>query len=307
MGKSTNLDNKCKIIHRKEQNLDKFLAQNEMTKLEKINEKFVKEIIIIFSSFIKSEIKLNFYTIKMNSYTNNDKNFKYLYSNSIKIKPLEKTSFIFFSPNLLSVFIDFLFGGNGVSTNRNNIKNEITYTEDFINKKIVEFIINAYCKSCKDFLYIDIKFLNFNVIDLNKHCFDTNKFFITNYFNFNLNGIEIFLSILVPLSIIKQENKKIINSLNTNIPSQDTILKENVFIQNSYDIKLNVTVELIISSISKNKFNNLREGDVLTIENPEKVIAYIEKKPIFLGKHKVFNEKSIIFLEKFVHQILKKK
>ncbi|QCI24736.1 flagellar motor switch protein FliM [Buchnera aphidicola (Rhopalosiphum padi)] len=299
MGKSTNLDNKHKIIYKREKNLDEFLTQSEIKKLEKINQKFIKKIIMIFSTFIKSDIELNFHTVKINSYTNDDKNFHYLYSNSLKIKPLEKKSFIFFSPNLLSVFIDFLFGGNGNTINKIDIKKEITYSEDFVNKKIVEFIIDTYCKSCKDFFYIDIKFLNFNIIDLKKNFFSTNNPFITNYFDFNLNGIKVFFSILIPLSIIKQKNKKIITSLDTNISSKNTILKENIFIEHVCEIELDVIVELIISSVPKNKFDNLREGDVLLIENPEKVTAYIEKKPIFSGKHKIFDGKSIIFLENF--------
>ncbi|WP_295164829.1 FliM/FliN family flagellar motor switch protein [uncultured Buchnera sp.] len=301
MGKSTNLDNTHKIIYKKEKNLDDFLTQSEITKLEKINQKFIKKIIMIFSTFIKSDIKLNFHTVKINSYTNDDKNFHYLYSNLIKIKPLERKSFIFFSPNLLSTFIDFLFGGKGNTINKIDIKKEITYSEDFVNKKIVEFIIDTYCKSCKDFFYIDIKFLNFNIIDLKKNFFSTNNPFITNYFDFNLNGIKIFLSILIPLSTIKQKNKKILTSLDTNISLKSTIFKENIFIEHVYEIELDVIAELIISSIPKYKFDNLREGDVLLIEDPEKVIVHIEKKPVFLGKHKIFDEKSIIFLEKFLH------
>ncbi|AWI49860.1 FliM/FliN family flagellar motor switch protein [Buchnera aphidicola] len=307
MGKSTNLDNEYKIIYKREKNLDRFLDQNEMKKLEKINKKFIQKIIMIFSSFIKSNIELNFYTVKINSYTNDDKNFKHLYANSLKIETLEKKSFIFFSPNFLSVFIDFLFGGKGNSIIRMDIKKEITYTEHVINKKIVGFIIDAYCESCKDFFYIDIKFLDFNIIKLNKHFFYTNDLFITNYFSFNLNGIKIFLSILIPVSIIKEKNKKIINFLDKNIFSKKTILKENFFIENLSNIELDVTVELIPSYISKHTFDNLREGDVITIEDPGKVTVCIEKKPIFLGKHKIFDEKSIIFLEKFLHQNLEKK
>lgn len=302
MGKSTNLYNKYKIFNEKEQKLDIFLNRDEIKKIEKINKSFIKKIMISFSNLIRGDVKLNFNIIKINSYTNDDRKLRYLYSNSIKIKPFEKTSFIFFSSNLLSVFTDFLFGGNGDSKYNIDIKKEITYTENFINQKIIKSIIDAYCESCKEIFYLNIEFIEFNIIDLNKHILYKNDIFITNYFNFSLNSINVFFSILIPLSIIKKKDQKKINSLETNICSKNITSKKNIIIKDSSNIILDICIKLIISPISKNQLDSLSEGDIFIIKNPEKIIGFIEKKPIFLGKHKVFNGKSVVFLEKFIEE-----
>ncbi|CAL4318819.1 FliM/FliN family flagellar motor switch protein [Buchnera aphidicola] len=300
MDKSINSNSQFK------KNLHSFLSKSEIEILEKINKKFIKKIIIQFSNFLKKNIKLNFYTINKDTYTNDDRNLEFLYCNSIKILPLEQESFIFFSSNLLSVFIDFLFGGNSTFVNNIDIKRNMTYTENRVNKKIIKLIIDAYCSSCRSFFSLDIEFVKCQIINLKKHTIYPNNFFITNFFNFSCNGIKIFLSILLPIEIIKQKSSKKINSTDKNIYSEKKFLKNNVSVKNIYDVKLDIVVELIVSPIFRDNFNKLSEGDILSLKNPKKIIAFIEKKPIFLGEHKIFNNQSIVFLEEFIIDNLKK-
>lgn len=301
MGKSNYFNIVNKVINGKEE-IHNILNIDEIKILETINEKFIKKIIIYFSNLVQNHVKLNFFSIKANSYTDNDRNIKYLFSNEIEILNLNKKSYIFFSDNFLSVFIDLLFGGNGTCTEKITKQRNLTYTEEIIAQKILKLIFNAYCKSFKKFFSIDIKASHVKIFDIEKNLFMKENY-ITNYFSLSVNDVEIFLSILFPLSIMKRNFQKTISSKN----NKKSLIKninadKNISIIDLYDIKLDLVSELIISS--KIKYNSLSIGDVLLIDSPDKVIVSTQKTPIFLGKYKIFDEKLVVFLNKFIHKNL---
>ncbi|QCI16915.1 hypothetical protein D9V62_00400 [Buchnera aphidicola (Aphis helianthi)] len=301
MGKSNYLNVINKETNKKEEILN-ILSVDRIKILEKINENFIKKTITYFSKFIKNHIKLNFFSIKVNSYTDNDTDIKYLFSNEIKISNSKEQSFIFFSDNLLSVFIDLLFGGNGNYIEKINKERNISYTEKIISEKLMKLICTAYCKAIKKFYSIDMKVINIKIVDIKKLSY-LNQNYITNYFNFSINNISIFFSILFPISII-EKNFQQINSLKVNKQSliKNVNCRQDIAISNLYDVELDVIVKLIMSS--KVNCNSLSIGDILMIKSPEKVLAYIEKIPIFLGHYKNFDKKSVIFLKKFIHKNL---
>lgn len=301
MGKSNYLNINNQIISKIEK-IHSILNIEEIKILDKIHEDFIKEIIIYFSNFIKNEIKLNFFSIKINSYTDSDENIKYLFANEIEIVNSNEKSFIFFSDNLLSVFIDLLFGGNGTCIEKINKTRKITYTEKIISQKILKLILNSYCKSFKKICSINIDSVQKKIFNIKKNSL-MNVNYITNYFNFSVNDIKIFLSILLPISIVKKNFQQQISSENNKkYLIKNTNIKKNIPSIDLYDIELDVITKLII--LSKISYNSLSIGDVLIIENPDIVISYIEKTPIFLGSYKNFDKKSVVFFKKFIHKNL---
>lgn len=304
MGKSINLNIEYKKSTK--ENLHNFLNKSQIEILEKINKEFSKKILIKFSSFLKSDIKLNFCTINKNTHINSDKNFEFLYCNSIKILPSEEESFIFFSSNLLSIFINFLFGGNNNFIQEVNIDRKMTYTENCINKKIIKLIVDTYYSTCRDFFSFDVEFIKCQIINLKQYNVYSNDSFITNFFSFSFNEIQMFLSILLPIKIINHNNEKKINSIEKNIYSKKKFLTNNVSIKSVYDIELDVIVELFFSPTIEVNCNKLSKGDILVLKDPKKIIGMIEKKPIFLGQHKICNNRSLVFLEELIVNNLKK-
>ncbi|QCI18643.1 hypothetical protein [Buchnera aphidicola] len=302
MGESNRVNIISQNSSNKKEEIYNILSSSEIKILEKINKKFIDKTIKYFADFIKSNIKLNFFTIKLNSYTDNDKYIKYLFSNEIKILDSKNQCFIFFSDNFLPVFIDLLFGGKGTYIKKISKERNITYTEEVISQKVLKIIFSAYCKSFQKVFFIDTKTINIKIIDIQKKDF-LKENFITNCFNLSLNNVNIFLSILFPISIIKKNLNELI-SLEMNkksfINNVDT--KKNISINNLYDIELNIIMKLIM--LKEVNYKSLAIGDILTIHKPDKVIGYIDKRPIFLGHYKNFNKKSIVFLEKFIHKDL---
>lgn len=301
MGKSNSLYVANKANNKNEE-IQHILNADQIKTLEKINEQFIKKIITSFSNLIKNNVQFNFVSIKINTYTDNDKDIKYLFSNIIEMINLDKQSYIFFSDNLLSVCIDLLFGGNGTYIEKMTKKRKITYTEKIISQQIIKLIFSAYFKSCKNFFSVDIKNFGIKIFDIKTDIF-IKEDYITNYFNFSINGIEIFLSILLPLTIVQKEFQKI-NTLENNgkslINNMDNA--KNLPMFDLYDVKLDIIINLIISS--EVKYNHLSIGDVLIIDNPDQIIAYIKKIPIFFGYYKNVNQKSVVFLKEFIYKNL---
>ncbi|WP_187151976.1 FliM/FliN family flagellar motor switch protein [Buchnera aphidicola] len=283
----------------KKETLDNFLKKDIVEKIKVINNNFIKKIEIKISNIIQKDIQINNFFIDINSFDKHE-NTQYLYSNNIEFLPLKIKSFLYLSDNFLSVFTDFLFGGNSSYENNRNlcIRKNLTYIENYINEKIVQLIIDTYCSICKKFFSINIKILNVKIVDRYEKKISLNETFITHYFNLKIKNIDIFFVILVPLSIFKEYSKNQITKKNRNLLSKEKIFKKNIFLKNIHDVKLNMIVRLLDFYITEHQFKNLSIGDVLEITCPDKVIGYIEKKPIFQCSYKKFNQKSVIFLEK---------
>ncbi|QCI19662.1 MAG: FliM/FliN family flagellar motor switch protein [Buchnera aphidicola (Brevicoryne brassicae)] len=308
MGKSNNLHNKFKKIYQRENNLNNFLKEDEIEILENINQYFSKKIIVDFSNFVKKNVKIFSYSMKIESLSNyNRTNISFF--NSIEVLPFKNQFFLTFSSNFLSVIIDLLFGGHGDLTENFDRHNAITSTELLINKKITNWIISSFSNVFKKFFSLDIKFINVKIfLDLKKPCFNSNEMFLINCFNFYIDDIEVYFSFLIPLSIIKKINEKKIISTNND---QNLCLKNNVInnivFEDIYNVELEIIFKINNISIPHDKIYNLSVGDVFLINKPDKIIGFLENQPIFFGKYKRFNEQSIIFIEEFINNLESKK
>ncbi|WP_284443264.1 FliM/FliN family flagellar motor switch protein [Buchnera aphidicola] len=308
MGKSNNLHNKLKKIYERENHLHNPLKEYEIKILEDINNCFTEKFIKFFSSFTQNSMKLTFCNTKIGSCDPNKKIIKNLRClNLVEILPYKYQSFIIFSDDFLSIIIDILFGGGGSFTDKIKKITDITSTETFINKKIIEFITTSFSKIYKKYFLTEMNFINKKTFfDFKQSNFNANTVFLINYFNFNVNNLEVFFNILIPISILKHINKKIVISKNNshkNICIEKNIENKLSF-NDIYNVELNIISKIIGISVSYNKIYNLLAGDVLLIEKPDKITGFVEDQAIFLGSYKRFNEQSIVFIEEFINNNL---
>lgn len=298
MGKSNNLQNKFKTVYERKKNLNDFLEEEHIKNIENINKIFIKRITTDFKKLIKCNIELTSYTIKTEFNRNAQ---ELIHANLIETAPFDNQSLIIFSSNFFSVIIEVLFGGSFNFSEKTRKKIDMTSTEKFIHEKIMKLIIESYSDACKEFYLIN--FVNIKIfINFKKYFFNSKEIFLINCFNFNINNIEVFFGIFIPLLLIKKINKK-----ENALKSKDQITKKNIIssisLRDIYDVELDIVVKLMSFSVSYDKLYNLSVGDVLLIQKPEKITGYLENKPIFLGNCKIFNERSVIFIEEFIKKI----
>lgn len=303
MGKSNNLYNKYKKNYQNEKDLKNFFKEDEIQTLKNVNNIFANKIIKDLSNFIKNRVELFSYSIKVESCDNNEevvKNFNHI--NIIEILPYKSQSLIVLSSNFLSIITDLLFGGHGNFIDKVNKNTHTTFTDVFINQKIIKLIISAVCDVYKKFFSLEVNCFHINkVADLKQSNFNFSQLFLINCFNLSINKIEVCFSILIPLSTInKFSNKE--SSLRSNIKNKH--VKNNVSFEDIYNVELDIIAKIIDISIACDKFYNLSVGDILPIKNPDKITAFIEKKPLFIADYKRFNEQSIIFVEEFINNNL---
>ncbi|WP_261979688.1 flagellar motor switch protein FliN [Buchnera aphidicola] len=301
MGKSNNLHNDFKKYSHREKKINHFFKKDEMKILENINNFFINQIIIDFSNFFKKDVKLMFHDIKIElDSENNIKNYKCI--NLIEILPYKDQSFIIFSSSFLSFMTDFLFGGNGNTIDKMYQKKDMTSTDFLINKKITTLIIECLSNVYAKFFSLDIKFINVKVlIDFKQSNVHSNELFLINHFNFKINNIKIFFSILIPVSTIKKLNQKQVTSITNNHKlDKDKNCLNSFSFKNIYNVKIDITARIIDISIAYKKLNNLSVGDILSINKPNKIILFIENKPVFFAEYKRFNKQSIIFIKEFI-------
>lgn len=304
MGKSNNFNDQLKKVYQRDSNLQQFLQEDVIQIFENINDRFINNFVDFFANLIKNKIELIEYNFKIDFY-----NFQNIFKKNVKcynlieISPYQNKSFIIFYNNFLSVTLDFLFGGAGTFATKIKNTQEITDTDLFINKKIITFITNFLSKIYQKHVCKEINFIDRKIFFNNKtHHVDLNMMFLINNFNFKVNNIEFSFDILIPESIISKinVNKTILMNDDNNIDNKTN----NFSLKDIENVELNIIARMISMKISKDKFHNLSVGDILPINQPDKIIGYIENQPIFFGDYKGFNKQSIIFIEKFINNDL---
>ncbi|QCI24186.1 hypothetical protein D9V75_00365 [Buchnera aphidicola (Muscaphis stroyani)] len=302
MGKSNNFHNKLKKVYSREENLKNFITQEEINELEEINYNFIHEIIKNLSDFSKGFVKLTSYSINIESNFFIEKPQFKIYSNLIETFHFQKKSFIFLSSNFLPTLIDVLFGGNGCFQ-EDEKKTKITYTEYLINTKLIKIILESFTNACKKFFLIKMKFINtkilFHLKDFNHNSTKT----IISRFNLYINNVKVYFIFLIPLSIVKKlKNSTFISSKKVlNLEGNDL---KTISIDDLDDVKLEIIVKLNGISVSESQLSNLSVGNIFSIQNPNKIIALIEKKQILLGYYKSYNDKSAFLVKEFINDNL---
>ncbi|CAL4318593.1 FliM/FliN family flagellar motor switch protein [Buchnera aphidicola] len=267
-----------------------------------INSVFINQMIKEISFLTNQNIYLSSYSMKIGLDNDSIKMIESLtYFNLIEILPYKNQLYTVFSSSMLFIIIDILFGGNNKHINCKNKNVDITSTEVFVNQKLIELFKKAYSDAWKNFFSIDINLIDIKKNkDLNKSNFFLQEKIIIHRFLLKMNQIRFYFCVLTPISILNLFNKNKYLFFKNSIP-KCTLSAKPISIKNISYIKFNIIVQLMDFSVSEKNIFTLSVGDVLSIDNPKKIIAYIDNKPIFLGYYAELHKKSCIIIEKFIN------
>lgn len=265
------------------------VVRHRMQTLELINERFARQLRSTLFSFIRRNADITVAPIKVQKYAEFERNLPVPSNlNMVAMKPLRGVSLFTFDPNLVFLVIDNLFGGHGRYATRVEGR-DFTTTEQRIIQRLLNLTLEAYGAAWQNIYPIEFEYIRSEMHTKFANITSGNEIVVVTSFNIELGASGGHLNICLPYSMIEP-----IRDLLTR-PLQDTDLNEvdqrwthqlsrEV---RSADVELQAEFTRLSSTVGQ--LMKLRKGDVLPLDIPESIDAYVGNIPIMNCTYGTFN------------------
>ena len=265
------------------------VVRHRMQTLELINERFARQMRSTLLSFMRRNADITVATIKVQKYAEFERNLPVPSNlNMVAMKPLRGLSLFTFDPNLVFLIIDNLFGGHGRYATRIEGR-DFTTTEQRIIKRLLGLTLEAYGAAWQKVYPIEFEYIRSEMHTKFANITTGNEIVVVTSFNIELGASGGNLSICLPYSMIEPIRDLLTRPLqDNNLSEVDQRWTHQLSREvRSADVELQAEFVRLPSSVGE--LMKLRKGDVLALDIPELVQAYVGNIPIMNCSYGTFN------------------
>lgn len=281
------------------------IVRERLQALEIINERFVRQLRMVYFNLFRRSPEITLGPLKTMPYHEFAKNLPMPTNlNLVNLKPLRGSSLFVFSPSLVFIAVDNLFGGDGRFPTRVEGR-EFTPTEQRVIKRMLRLALDAYSECWSAVYKIDAEFVRSeSQIKFTNITSSPNDIVVTTDFNIELGNAQGEFSICIPFSMIEPIRELLKNPPLENSQYEDEQFKKQIRKEiNLSEVQLNV--DFVNIPIRVNDILTLKEGDVLPIDKPDILTAYIDGVPVLTGRYGNHNGQYAIKIQDMMNPILK--
>ncbi len=198
--------------------------------------------------------------------------------NMVKIRPLRGTALFVLDAKLVFKLVDNFFGGEGRHAKIEG--REFTPTENRIVQKMLEQAFVDMKEAWKTVMDIDFEYLSSEVNPSMANIVSPSEVVVINTFHIELDGGGGELHMTMPYSMLEPIKEMLDAGLQTDVDEKDdrwgTVLRRDIL---NADIELNANI--VEKQVTLGDIADLKVGDVLPVEMPEKIALRVNGVPIF--------------------------
>ncbi|MFC0180014.1 flagellar motor switch protein FliM [Thorsellia kenyensis] len=282
------------------------VVRERLQALEIINERFVRQLRIVYFNLFRRSPEITLGPLKTMPYHEFAKNLPVPTNlNLVNLKPLRGSTLFVFSPSLVFIAVDNLFGGDGRFPTRVEGR-EFTPTEQRVIKRLLKLALEAYSDCWSAVYKIEPEFVRSeSQIKFTNITSSPNDIVVTTDFNIELGNAMGEFSICIPFAMIEPIRELLKNPPLENSQSEDELFKLQMKTElKSSKVELNV--DFVNIPIRVNDILTLKKGDILPIDKPDLLTAYIDGVPVLTGKYGNHNGQYAIKVQDMMDSVLKK-
>lgn len=281
------------------------IVRERLQALEIVNERFARQLRMVYFNLFRRSPEITLGPLKTMPYHEFAKNLPVPTNlNLVNLKPLRGTSLFVFSPSLVFIAVDNLFGGDGRFPTRVEGR-EFTPTEQRVIRRMLKLALDAYSDSWAAVYKIEAEFVRSELqVKFTNITSSPNDIVVTTNFNIELGNAMGELSICIPFAMIEPIRELLKNPPLENSQTEDAVWKKQLGKELKLsDVELNV--ELTNIPIRVNDILALKVGDILPFEKPHKIHAKIDGVPVLSAQYGIHNGQYAIKIEDMMNPILK--
>ena len=259
------------------------IIRGRMPTLEMVNERFARYFRISLFNFLRRSSEISISGIQMLKFS------EYVHSlfvptnlNIVKIKPLRGSALFVFDPSLVFSIVDTYFGGSGRFHNKVEGR-EFTATEMRVIGIVLEMVFKDLKKAWEPVLDLVFEYTNSEVNPQFANIVSPTEIMVVSTIHLELEGGGGDIQFSLPYSMLEPIRELLDAGIQSDRGDTDERWKETL----RSDIKtaqIDLTGVLVKKEMNLSEVIGFKEGDILPLKLPEKVIIESNEMPLFRGK-----------------------
>ncbi|RLM27219.1 flagellar motor switch protein FliM [Brenneria alni] len=285
-------------------NTQRRVVRERLQALEIINERFARQFRMGLFNLLRRSPDITVGAIKILPYHEFARNLPVPTNlNLIHLKPLRGTALFVFSPSLVFIAVDNLFGGDGRFPTKVEGR-EFTHTEQRVVKRMLRLALEAYGDAWNAIYKLDVEYVRSEMqVKFTNITTSPNDIVVTTPFQVEIGSLTGEFNICIPFAMIEPLRELLVNPPLENSQREDQSWRETLTKQVQHS-ELELIANFVDIPLRLSRILKLQPGDVLPIDKPERLIAHVDGVPVLTGQYGTLNGQYALRVEHLINPIL---
>jgi len=277
-----------------------YIGRGRLPTLELINERFTRLLRIGLFNFLRRSSEVSSGAIKVTEYGEFLKTLSQPTNiNLIQVKPLRGTALIVIDPDLIFLFVDNFFGGDG----RFQVKGtgrEFTPTEQRTIQRVLNIIFDSYSKAWDPVYKIAMSFIRSEINTQFANIAGPTELVAITTFRIDIGAIGGLVNFCFPYSMIEPIRELLANDLQGQPESTDEtwtdLLKHQL-----KSAEVEAIANLCSISTTLRSVMQMKVGDTIPVQLNPVIELKVDGVPVLEGSYGKFEDQYAIRVEKLIN------
>lgn len=275
------------------------IVRGRMPTLEIMNERFARLLRIGMFNFLRRNTEVSVGPVRVSKYSEFIRNLVVPTNlNLVHIKPLRGTALVVIEPSLAFLIIDNLFGGDGRFHLRVEGR-EFTQTEQRVIQRTLQIIFENYAKSWEPIYPIEFEFIRSEMNTQFANIATPSEVVVSTSFQLDLGDNGGAIHICTPYTMIEPVRDVLTSSMQGEALEVDKrwirLLKQQI-----QTAEVEVVAQFGTAKTDVQGLMNMRPGDIIPLNVPEKIEATVGGVPIMECTYGKMNGQYALKVERLI-------
>ena len=277
-----------------------YIGRGRLPTLELINERFTRLLRIGLFNFLRRSSEVSSGAIKVTEYGEFLKTLAQPTNiNLIQVKPLRGTALIVIDPDLIFLFVDNFFGGDG----RFQVKGtgrEFTPTEQRTIQRVLNIIFDSYSKAWDPVYKIAMSFIRSEINTQFANIAGPTELVAITTFRIDIGAIGGLVNFCFPYSMIEPIRELLANDLQGQPESTDETWT-NLLTHQLKSAEVEAIANLCSISTTLRSVMHMKVGDTIPVQLNPVIELKVDGVPVLEGSYGKFEDQYAIRVEKLIN------
>ncbi|ADM99055.1 flagellar motor switch protein FliM [Dickeya dadantii] len=285
-------------------NTQRRVIRERLQALEIINERFARQFRMGLFNLLRRSPDITVGAIKIQPYHEFARNLPVPTNlNLIHLKPLRGTALFVFSPSLVFIAVDNLFGGDGRFPTKVEGR-EFTHTEQRVVRRMLKLALESYSDAWNAIYKLDVEYVRSEMqVKFTNITTSPNDIVVTTPFHLEIGTLTGEFSICIPFSMIEPLRELLANPPLENSQQEDQHWRETLAKQVQHS-ELELVANFVDIPVRLSKVLKLKPGDILPIDKPERLVAHVDGVPVLTCQYGTLDGQYALRVEHLINPIL---
>ena len=276
-----------------------------LTALEIINERFARQFRIGLFNLLRRNTDVIASPIETQTFKYFSDISSTYHLNLVHLNPLRGSALFSFSPELVFIVVDTLFGGDGHTNKVTTEDREFTHTEQQIIKRVLELALTIYQNAWADIYSIETEYIRSEIQSkFTNITTSPDDVVLTTKFKIEIGSFKATFYICIPYAMVEPIKESLIKPP----VEQQTYKDDNIWMSSLTSGIKQSTVELVANftriQTTVSKLLALKTDDILVIDKPTNLDVTVGGVPVLKGHYGKVNKQYAIKVEQVINPVI---